>query len=88
MNRKLPTEPPVMTVIPWRSAVTQKVHATMAQARRAVSVQLVYNRDNTLARCVAAAKVYVWRDGAWALEHDIAQGTAVEDLPWKKGARR
>lgn len=78
---KLPTESPVMTVIPWRSAGDVKVHSSMSRARSAVMAQ---RASWHLARSVREARIYVWRDGAWALEHDIAQGTLVEDLPWKK----
>lgn len=84
---KIPTEPPVMTIIPWRSQ-TVKVHPTMGKARAAVAVQHRYLRgaDGTYRYGVVRARIYVWRDGAWQLEHDIAHGTPLEELPWKKAA--
>ncbi|WP_353707255.1 hypothetical protein ABRQ22_14710 [Cellulosimicrobium sp. ES-005] len=60
----------------------------MARARAAVASQNRYLRgaDGEYRYGVRRARVYVWRDGAWQLEHDIEHGTPLEELPWKKAA--
>ncbi|MDR6868738.1 hypothetical protein J2Y69_003362 [Microbacterium resistens] len=74
-------QPPYLTVIPGRSSVRDKLHATRGQATAALAYQMegYYPSD----KAPRAGALYGWDGTTWALIWSCQRGDDVTGRPWK-----
>jgi hypothetical protein len=66
-----------MTVIPFRRPL-QKAHTNLGHAKAAISYKTGWRGAES------DMELYELKDGEWSLLWKVPEGTAYNDLPWKK----